>query len=156
MPVLFTIGYEGADLASLLAVLSEHEVEEVVDVRLTPLSRKRGFSKKALAQALSAEGISYTHWPVLGCPKDIRVRYHETGDFVSYACAYRTHVVAQVQSALRDLAWRARSRPTCLLCFERDDARCHRTIVAKEIVASMPRVTRLVPLRVPSSGRTCR
>ncbi|SEM69999.1 DUF488 domain-containing protein [Nonomuraea pusilla] len=45
------------------------ESELLVDVRLTPISRKRGFSKTALATALAAAGIACRHMRALGNPK---------------------------------------------------------------------------------------
>ncbi len=51
MKKLFTIGYEGAQLADFLATLACHRVSVVVDVRELPLSRRKGFSKNRLAAA---------------------------------------------------------------------------------------------------------
>ncbi len=45
---IFTIGYEGLDLAAFTGLLARHGIETVVDVRELPLSRKKGFSKQAL------------------------------------------------------------------------------------------------------------
>lgn len=50
-----SIGYEGKTVAQLLA----QDVKVLVDVRLTPLSRKPGLSKTKLAEALRAAGIDY-------------------------------------------------------------------------------------------------
>ncbi|MFE2500029.1 DUF488 family protein [Streptomyces scopuliridis] len=44
----------------------------VADVRLTPISRKPGFSKTRLPHALDEAGITYTHLRALGNPKDNR------------------------------------------------------------------------------------
>ncbi len=44
-----SIGYEGRDVEELLTSLQRHRVGILVDVRLTPLSRKPGPSKKGLA-----------------------------------------------------------------------------------------------------------
>jgi len=58
---IFTIGYEGADLDLFLGTLVKAGISHVIDVRDVPASRKRGFSKNALAAALNAQGIAYTH-----------------------------------------------------------------------------------------------
>ena len=47
---VFTIGYEGLDIGAFMSLLAEHGIETVVDIRELPLSRKPGFSKKALAR----------------------------------------------------------------------------------------------------------
>ena len=52
---LVTIGYEGKTVGDLVATLIEQKVRILVDVRLTPLSRKPGLSKTKLSEALSAE-----------------------------------------------------------------------------------------------------
>ncbi len=76
---LYTFGYEGLDLDAFLARLGAAGVCQVVDVRELPLSRKKGFSKRALAAALAAHDIEYLHMPALGCPKPIRARYVNGG-----------------------------------------------------------------------------
>ncbi|WP_228124979.1 DUF488 domain-containing protein [Candidatus Methylospira mobilis] len=56
---VFTIGYEGLDLDAFISALTLYGVETVVDIREVPLSRKPGFSKKALANALNLSGFEY-------------------------------------------------------------------------------------------------
>jgi len=153
---LYTVGYEGVDVASLLAVLDEHGVDEVVDVRLTPISRRTGFTKSALAEALAADGIAYSHRPELGCPKAIRVRYRETGDFATYARSYRRQVLARASGTVKVLARTASSRRVCLLCFEKEASRCHRSLVAHEAQEANGKAIAIEDLTVPSSGRTSR
>ena len=46
---LFTIGYEGATQAEVIAALRAARVTRVIDVRAVPMSRKPGFSKNVLA-----------------------------------------------------------------------------------------------------------
>ena len=85
---LVSIGYEGKTIVDLLDSLVAQRVEVLVDVRLTPLSRKPGLSKTRLANALASVGIGYVHHRALGNPKDNRdgfragdpasiQRYHE-------------------------------------------------------------------------------
>ena len=71
---LFTFGYEGLAIDGFIARLKKAGVAVVVDVRELPLSRKKGFSKTAFAEALHGAGIAYTHVPTFGCPKSIRNR----------------------------------------------------------------------------------
>ena len=54
---LFTIGYEGRALDELIAELQAHRIDRVIDVRELPLSRRRGFSKTPLREALAAHDI---------------------------------------------------------------------------------------------------
>ena len=54
MNTILTIGYEGAVIDDFIATLELVEVEVLIDIRDIPVSRKRGFSKNALADALSS------------------------------------------------------------------------------------------------------
>ena len=57
---IFTIGYEGATQAELIAALEKAGVEQVIDVRAVPNSRKPGFSKNVLAA-----GLREVYWSVM-------------------------------------------------------------------------------------------
>src|SRR4051794_6753179 len=80
---LFTVGYEGSDIADLLLSLRVARVGTVIDVRELPLSRKPGFSKGRLSEALENCGIRYVHLRGLGDPKPGRVAAGDKrfGDF---------------------------------------------------------------------------
>ena len=69
MGALIGIGYEGRALAPFVEDLVARGVTRVVDVRLNAISRKPGFSKRALSAALSDAGIGYEHRPSLGNPR---------------------------------------------------------------------------------------
>ena len=81
--LLYTVGYEGADLSDFLNTLKVHKIKQIIDVRDLPLSRKRGFSKNALAAALAKIGITYLHLKALGDPKPGR-EAARSGDFASF------------------------------------------------------------------------
>src|SRR5215213_8895758 len=65
---IFTIGYEGATMGEFLAALQSAGVERVIDVRAVPNSRRPGFSKTPLRNALAEVGIDYVHLRALGTP----------------------------------------------------------------------------------------
>jgi uncharacterized protein (DUF488 family) len=69
MKSLMTIGYEASQPDLFDATLLRRGVEVLVDVRAVALSRRRGFSKRALAERLEQQGISYLHLSNLGDPK---------------------------------------------------------------------------------------
>jgi uncharacterized protein (DUF488 family) len=81
---IFTASYEGRSLEDFLADLRARGVRLVADVREAPISRKRGFSKTALSDALQRAGIAYRHIRTLGCPKAIRDSYRNDGDWMRY------------------------------------------------------------------------
>ena len=133
-PQVFTIGYEGADADRFLATLKEAGVATLADVRAVALSRKRGFSKSALRDALAGQGIGYQHFITLGTPKEGR-QAARAGDADLMRRIYCDEVLAAepAQEALRDLEALAQAQPVCLLCFERDPAHCHRRILAQRL-----------------------
>lgn len=130
---LFTIGYEGANVDDFLATLAAYRVAQVIDIREVPLSRKRGFSKSALSDALAARDIAYVHIKSLGDPKPGREAARR-GEFAVFRKIYRKHLNGPDAQAALDVAVRlAGEMASCLLCFERIHAHCHRTIVAQAV-----------------------
>jgi uncharacterized protein (DUF488 family) len=127
---VYTIGYEGLSIEAFLLRLQDMRIQTLVDVRELPLSRKAGFSKRALAEKLHAIGIRYQHLPQLGCPKSIRDNYRQTGNWSTYVRSFNTYLPTQ-QAALRELAAMSKVSSICLMCFEADFNYCHRSIVAR-------------------------
>ena len=128
--MLYTFGYEGLDIERYIARLLEVGVKTIVDVRQLPLSRKRGFSKRAFAETLEKAGIAYLHAPTLGCPKTIRDAYRTGGDWGKYTTEFMAYLRTQ-DASIRELAKISRATDACLVCFEADFSYCHRTFVAR-------------------------
>lgn len=133
-PKVFTIGYEGADVDRFLTTLRDAGVGTLADVRAVALSRKRGFSKSALRDALAGQGIGYEHFIRLGTPKEGR-QAARAGDGEMMRRIYCDEVLATdaAQEAFRDLATLAEAKPICLLCFERDPVNCHRRVLSQRL-----------------------
>jgi uncharacterized protein (DUF488 family) len=126
---IFTIGYEGATQAELVAALGAAGVERLIDVRAVPLSPKPGFSKNVLAAGLAEAGIDYVHLKALGTPPEGReaARKGRFDDLVRiYAGQLETREAALAAERMRELA---AEKPSALLCFERDPAQCHRSLL---------------------------
>jgi uncharacterized protein (DUF488 family) len=136
-PKLLTVGYEGRSLDELITELLDAGVERLVDVRELPLSRRRGFSKTALNDALRTAGITYVHVKALGNPKPNRERYW-SGDVEGGAAAYRKHLNNGSRSTLVVLAESLGADPACLLCFERDHTACHRDVIVEALQGLRP------------------
>ncbi|WP_419808299.1 DUF488 family protein [Sphingomonas sp.] len=132
---IFTIGYEGATVAEVIAALTAAGVDRVIDVRALPLSRRPGFSKTSLAAGLAEAGIGYVHLKALGTPKPGRDAAKK-GDVATLRSVYAGQLElpeAQAQAAVMlDLA---RAVPSALLCFERDPCHCHRTLLLAAVGA---------------------
>ncbi|MDN3517599.1 DUF488 domain-containing protein [Aquisalimonas lutea] len=130
---LFTIGYEGASMEAFTGTLRHHAVDLLVDVRQAPVSRRPGFSRKALAETLADSGIGYRHEGALGAPKWLRDQVREDGDYARFFRAYDEHLRAH-GDRLHALAEALHGR-VALMCYERDVAVCHRQSVAEALAA---------------------
>lgn len=130
---VYTIGYEGADIDTFLKTLCEQGIETLVDVRELPLSRKKGFSKNRLREALQLVGIGYIHMKSLGDPKEGRLAAR-AGDYEQFERIFTSHLrTPDAQRSLHELAEIVKSTTACLLCFERCHTGCHRSIVVDEL-----------------------
>jgi len=130
---IFTIGYEKATQAEVIAALQAVGVKRVIDVRAVPLSRRPGFSKNVLANGLAEHGIDYVLLKALGTPPEGReaARKHDlkTLDRVYSGQLEEPEAIVQALQML-DLA---EEKPSALLCFERDPSGCHRTLLLKKV-----------------------
>jgi uncharacterized protein (DUF488 family) len=141
---IFTIGYEATTMSEFLTALTDAGVERVIDVRALPLSRRPGFSKSPLKAALAEAGIDYVHLKALGTPADGRAaaRAGRQDDLERIYAGQLELPEAMVQAEqMRELA---EERPSALLCYERDAAGCHRSLLLAA-VARDASVTHLFP-----------
>lgn len=133
VPQLMTIGYEGSELEDFIATLRAAGVKELIDVRELPLSRKKGFSKTALREAVENAGLSYIHVRQLGDPKPGR-EAAKAGDFETFLKIFGEHMNRdETKAAINSLVPIISRGGSCLLCFERSHSYCHRSIVAEEL-----------------------
>lgn len=130
---LSTVGYEGLDIETFLDRLVGLRVEVVADVRLNPISRKPGFSKTRLGEALRSRGMEYLHYRALGNPKDNRAAFAGK-ELDQGRRRYHSLLGAEpARAALRDIQSRAARQHVALLCFEHDEEHCHRYVVRQHI-----------------------
>ena len=128
---IFTIGYEGATQAELIDRLKAAGVTLLADVRAVPLSRRPGFSKNILAAGLREAGIAYVGLKALGTPPDGRAaaRRHDLAALRRIYAGQLELPEAMAQAA--QLADLAANEATALLCFEREPACCHRSLLVE-------------------------
>ncbi|PHR91489.1 MAG: hypothetical protein COA69_09825 [Robiginitomaculum sp.] len=145
--MLNTIGYEGADLADFLTTLNMAKVDILIDVRDRAQSRKRGFSKTALSEALLENGIEYLHLKELGDPKEGR-EAARSGNFMKFEKIYLGVLKSEVAQAAIDVIEKiVESKNACLLCYERDHRTCHRKYISDDIDARRKLKTRHLGVR---------
>ena len=116
-------------MGEFLAALAAAGVERVIDVRALPLSRRPGFSKTPLKSALAEAGIDYVHLRALGTPtagrEAARQGRHAELERIYGGQLELPEAIAQGAQMLE----LAQDKPSALLCFERDPAGCHRTLL---------------------------
>lgn len=130
---LFTIGYEGATQADVIARLKAAGVQTLVDVRAIAASRRAGFSKTILGNSLAAEGVEYVHLRALGTPKAGRdaARKGRVSEMRAIFDEHLAEPAAQLQ--LAELRAIAADKHVALLCFEADHSGCHRAVLAEQL-----------------------
>lgn len=135
MPELYTIGYEGCSQPSVLQTLVYNDIHTLLDIRELPLSRKPGFSKTSLGDAMAGVGIRYEHLRALGTPRDIRYQRKIDHDETAFRESFLTYLATQ-NEAMEALVTRViQDEPNhyCLLCYEADPKYCHRLFVAEQV-----------------------
>ncbi|MFD1952053.1 DUF488 family protein [Sphingomonas arantia] len=130
---IWTIGYEGATQAEVIAVLSAAKIETLIDIRAVPLSRRPGFSKNVLAAGLKEAGIGYLLLKALGTPPEGREAARKgRHDILERVYDGQLELPeAMVQSA--QMLEEASLHRSALLCFERDPKGCHRSILIDRV-----------------------
>jgi uncharacterized protein (DUF488 family) len=130
---IFTIGYESSTVAELLAALRQAGVERVIDVRAVPNSRRPGFSKNLLRNALAEVGIDYVHLRALGTPADGRAAAR-AGRVAELERIYASQLeLPEAIAQGAEMLELAKEKPSALLCYEREPGGCHRTLLLRSL-----------------------
>lgn len=135
MPTIWTIGYEKTTQDALIAALQGAGVQLLADIRYLPLSRRPGFSKSSLAAAAREGGIEYRHFKPLGTPADGRAaaRRH---DHAALERIYAGQLeLPEALAAMAELRAVAEEQRVALLCYERNAAECHRSLLIGALLA---------------------
>jgi len=147
MRTLFTIGYEQAKPAAVLAELKRAKIELLVDTRAVAASRRPGFSKRQLAASLDDTGIAYLHLQKLGTPAEGR-QAARAGDRDRLWQIYDAHIKKpEPQAELAEIVDLIKSgKHIALLCYCRDPKTCHRSRIVANVKKRMRvRVEDLIP-----------
>jgi uncharacterized protein (DUF488 family) len=141
---IFTIGYEQATQAAVLAALRAAGVEVVADIRYLPLSRRPGFSKSPLRAAVEEAGMEYRHFRYVGTPPEGRAAARR-GDRETLRRVYPGQLeLPEAMAHMAELRQLALERRLCLLCYCRHADDCHRALLIEILFADFERVD-LVP-----------
>jgi len=133
MATVYTIGHSTHSGEGLAALLAQHGIDLLCDVRGVPYSRRNPqFNRETLQKTLAAAGIDYRFLgDALGARNAPGEAYDDEGR-LSYDRLART---APFQAGLQQVISEARERRATIMCAENEPLDCHRTIlVARHLV----------------------
>ncbi|GKV54472.1 hypothetical protein NCCP2222_04190 [Sporosarcina sp. NCCP-2222] len=147
---IFTIGHYSHSQEEFIELLELAEIEQLVDVRAFPGSRKfPWFKKEAMAEWLPNASIAYRHMPDLGGRRpssDLvspalndgwqNASFHNYADYTLSHCFHE---------GIDELMKLAKSKRTAYCCSERHPARCHRLLISNWLAAHEWDVTHIIP-----------
>ncbi len=134
--MIHTLGHSNRAAADTVALLQEHAIGLLVDVRSLPRSRHNPqYNSEALAQSLAAAGIGYRHLRALGGMRkprkdSVNVGFKEDG-FRGYADYMES---ADFGQALDELLALAQGQRVAILCAEADPLHCHRSLISDALM----------------------
>jgi uncharacterized protein (DUF488 family) len=140
---VFGVGYGGRSLAEFVHALTARGTSLLVDVRLNPVSRKPGFSKRSLSAALADAGIRYQHLPELGNPPWNRPGFAGSAAEAAAAHARYADLISGGEAAARigEIAAAAATEVVAVMCVEADERSCHRQEVLDRVRAQRAAAT---------------
>jgi len=148
---LWTIGHSTRSFEEFLALLAEHRIQFLADVRHFPTSQRVPWTAKAsLAKALPDSGIAYEHFEALGGfrkarPDSVNLGWRNSG-FRGYADHMAT---AEFSAGLDRLIAIASERRTAIMCAEAVPWKCHRSLLSDALLVHGVRVVHIL-----SPGKT--
>src|SRR5690606_41779283 len=137
MRPVYTVGHSTRSIEELVALLAEHGITVLVDVRRFPGSRRHPqFGRDSLERSLLTHGIRYVHAPDLGGrraaqPNSPNTAWRNVG-FRGYADYMQTPEFAATLARHEELA---QQETEAILCDEAGQWRCHRRLIADALVA---------------------
>lgn len=125
----YTVGYEGKCIDGFLAGLLRKGIQQIVDVRRNPISRKYGFAKSTLMRNLANLGLKYVHIPELGVASEERADLSDAKAYEALLDRYE-HSLPQKAVHIDRVVELLHENASALLCMERDPSMCHRSRLA--------------------------
>src|SRR6185295_1306071 len=124
--MLFTIGHSNHELPAFMALLKQHGITAIADVRSQPYSQYTPqFNREILDKALAAQEIVYGF---LG--RELGARREERECYVDGQARYDRIVnLPLFQKGLEHIRRGAASQRLALMCSEKDPITCHRMIL---------------------------
>ena len=129
---VYTAGYEGLQIDGFLNIILKAGIQQVIDVRHNPISRRYGFHKSTLSRLCNRLAIKYKHVPEVGIPSKLRSNLHPS-DYIQLFQIYEQDILPTQQAAVENIARWIESKPSVLVCMEANPDSCHRSRLAAQI-----------------------
>ncbi|HOV82964.1 MAG TPA: ParB/RepB/Spo0J family partition protein [Methanothrix sp.] len=146
---IYTIGYAGRDWKAFVAILKEHGIEQLVDIRDSAKSTfKPEFNEDVMTNALKDARIVYLRRQDLGVPYEVRSPYIDGcladncfEQWYRWSVTKRKDMNKQVNNLIPGLIKQLKGKKSVLMCEEASPVptktqkhRCHRDILAKLVL----------------------
>lgn len=130
---VYTVGHSTRPIEEFLALLREHGIATLCDVRRYPGSRRFPvYSSDALRGELARVGIDYMHMPQLGGRRSSTRPSVNTAWRSASFRAYADHMAtAEFRRAVDRLL--DSKAPAAIMCAEAVPWRCHRNLISDEL-----------------------
>jgi uncharacterized protein (DUF488 family) len=134
---VYTIGHSSHEFEAFLALLREHDIQVVIDVRSSPYSRYvPQANRETLARALQVAGVEY-RW------RGQRLGGKPEGSVGDYD---EIRTSQGFQEGLAELIAIAAERRTTIMCSEGDHRKCHRhKLITPALMEQDVRVVHIQP-----------
>jgi uncharacterized protein (DUF488 family) len=130
--LVFTIGHSTHPIGEFLALLQEHGVTALADVRSAPFSRfNPQFNKDVLQRTLKAQGIVYVY---LG--RELGARTEDPSCYENGRVQFsRLAQTSSFKDGLARIETGAGKQRIALMCAEKEPLECHRTLLVARALA---------------------
>jgi len=137
---IWTIGHSTRSTGEFLALLHDHAIDSLVDVRSFPGSRRcPQFGRETMSTWLADDAITYQHASDLGGRRN---RQHDVDPAINAAwrnASFRNYADYTLgdayQAGIVQLAIMAQTSRVAFMCSEALPWRCHRSLIANTLVA---------------------
>jgi uncharacterized protein (DUF488 family) len=132
MGSVFTIGHSNHEVAAFIALLRQHRVEVLIDVRSFPVSKySTQFNRTALKPVLSENRIKYSFLGNELGGRPAGPEFYDDQGYVLYNLVALTQAFERGIERLMSNAGRYR---LAIMCSEEDPAGCHRRLLIARVL----------------------
>ncbi|MSU76864.1 MAG: DUF488 domain-containing protein [Gemmataceae bacterium] len=147
---LFTVGHSNYDMVTFIALLKQHAIDVLTDVRSSPYSKYvPHFNKANLEREIRAAGMQYLYLGQhLGGMPDNDAYYDDDGRVLYYRVAKDAgflHAISRLEQGIKKYV-------VAIMCGEENPSGCHRHLLVSRVMSE--RGTHVLHLRGDGSVQT--